>query len=101
MPELHSLIGNKISIRINGIDTPEIRGKCQQEKELAVTAKGFVEGLLTVADSIDLISMQRGKYFRIVADVVADGKMVKEALLEEGLAVIYQGKTKTKDWCSG
>lgn len=54
LPKLHPLIGSKVSIRINGIDTPEIRGKCQQEKELAKTAQGFVEGLLSVADSIDI-----------------------------------------------
>jgi len=99
LPDLHPLLGSKISIRINGIDTPEIRGKCQQEKELAKTAQGFVEGLLSTAESIDLINMQRGKYFRIVADVVADGKMVKEALIENGLAVAYHGGTKTKNWC--
>jgi len=99
LPDLHPLIANKISIRINGIDTPEIRGKCQQEKELAKTAQGFVEGLLSVSDNIDLINMQRGKYFRIVADVVVDGEMVKDALIENGLAVAYNGGTKVKNWC--
>lgn len=43
--------------------------------------------------------MQRGKYFRIVADVVADGEMVKDALIENSLAVLYNGGTKLKDWC--
>lgn len=27
---LHSLIGERISIRVAGIDTPEIRGKCKK-----------------------------------------------------------------------
>ena len=27
LPGLHPIIGEKISIRVNGIDTPEIRGK--------------------------------------------------------------------------
>ncbi|MGD8588934.1 MAG: hypothetical protein PVG22_08910 [Chromatiales bacterium] len=29
------IIGNRINIRINGIDTPELSGKCHKEKELA------------------------------------------------------------------
>jgi len=52
-----------------------------------------------VAGNIDLIGMQRGKYFRIVADVVVDGEKIEEVLLERGLAVRYQGKKKTKNWC--
>ena len=32
LPSLHPIIGEKISIRVNGIDTPEIKGKCEKEK---------------------------------------------------------------------
>lgn len=35
IPGLHSLLGEKIPIRIRGIDTPEIRGKCEAEKTKA------------------------------------------------------------------
>jgi len=31
LPGLHPIIGKKINIRVNGIDTPEIRGKCEGE----------------------------------------------------------------------
>lgn len=34
-----ALIGKRISIRVNGVDTPEMRGKCDQEKQLAREAK--------------------------------------------------------------
>ena len=30
----HPLFGDNISVRIAGIDTPEIKGKCAQEKEV-------------------------------------------------------------------
>ena len=43
--------------------------------------------------------MQRGKYFRIVADVYTDGQSVGEGLVREGLAVVYGGGKKIKDWC--
>lgn len=32
LPGLHPIIGEKISIRGNGIDTPDIRGKFEKEK---------------------------------------------------------------------
>jgi len=41
----------------------------------------------------------RGKYFRIVGRLKADGVDISELLLQEGLAVAYDGDTKTKDWC--
>ena len=32
-------IFRKMPVRVNGIDTPEIKGKCQREKALAIEAK--------------------------------------------------------------
>jgi len=55
--------------------------------------------MLRNAKTIELRNMQRGKYFRIVADVYADGQSVGEGLVREGLAVVYDGGKKIKDWC--
>ncbi len=93
------IIGERIGIRINGIDTPEMRGKCDLEKALARRAKEVTVSILRSAKRVELRHMKRGKYFRIVADVFADGKSVAEALLEQGLAVPYDGGKKTRDWC--
>jgi len=41
----------------------------------------------------------RGKYFRIVGRLNADGVDISELLIERQLAVLYDGGTKTKDWC--
>ncbi|MCI5143846.1 MAG: hypothetical protein D3909_19415 [Candidatus Electrothrix sp. ATG1] len=65
----HPLFGDDISVRIAGIDTPEIKGKCSQEKKLAQEAKVVVEKILKKARKIKLKNVRRGKYFRIVADV--------------------------------
>jgi len=94
-----ALIGERIAIRVGGIDTPEMRGKCIQEKELARKAKQLTVGLLREATKIELRHMKRGKYFRIVADVYIDGKNLADSLFEAGLGVRYEGKTKNKDWC--
>lgn len=93
------IIGYRMAIRVNGIDTPEIRGKCKKEKLLARKAKQFTVSTLRSAKVIELRNMQRGKYFRIVADVYADGKSLANELIRNNLAVRYDGGTKTQNWC--
>ena len=52
------------------------------------------------AKNIELHNIKRGKYFRIVADVIVDGKSVKDELIKSKLAYPYKGGTKKKiDWC--
>jgi len=99
LPGLHPIIGNKINIRVNGIDTPEIRGKCEQEKYSAEQAREMVADILKDAEKIDLKNMERGKYFRIAADVFADGENLADMLIESGMAVRYEGGKKTHNWC--
>jgi micrococcal nuclease len=94
-----SIVGERVPIRINGVDTPEMRGKCVKEKTLARDAKQFTVSKLRDAKVIELRHMQRGKYFRIVADVYVDGNSLGDALINNHLAVTYDGGTKTKDWC--
>jgi len=91
-----AIIGERISIRINGIDTPEIRGSSAREKELARKAKQFAVEKLRSAKKIELKNMKRGKYFRILADVFVDGKNLGEMLIKAGHAVAYDGGTKPK-----
>lgn len=99
IPNVHPVIGDNISIRVRGIDTPEMRGKCEKEKLLANEAKVLVEQVLTKHKSVTLLNVGRGKYFRLVADVVADGNDIATILLENDLAVRYDGGTKVKNWC--
>ncbi len=63
IPGVHPLFGEKISVRIAGIDAPEIKGKCQKEKALAKKARDIVRGMLKDAHRIDLLDAQRGKVF--------------------------------------
>ena len=79
---LHPIIGEKISIRVNGIDTPEIKGKCEKEKYDAKQAQQLVTDILKDAEKIELKNMERGKYFRIAADVIVDGESLGDLLVE-------------------
>jgi len=96
---LPPIVGKNIPIRLNGVDTPEIRGKCEYEKDLALKARDFVRNKLANAKKIKLTKLQRGKYFRVVADVYLDGVSLEQELLENKLAYKYTGGKKSS-WCN-
>jgi len=95
---LPPIVGKNIPIRVNGVDTPEIRGKCQYEKNLALEARDFVRDKLSNAKEIKLTNLQRGKYFRVVANVLVDGVSLEQELLDNKLAYRYDGGKKLS-WC--
>lgn len=89
-------------VRIKGIDTPEIKGKCTLEKDLAVKAKMFVEESLPVGSTVYLHSTEHDKYGgRVVATVANDiYDDIGEELIKRGLAYPYTGKVKKVSWCA-
>jgi endonuclease YncB( thermonuclease family) len=100
IPNVPRLIGEAVSVRVRGLDTPEIKGKTHCEKTLAKSAKLLVTHLLSNSQ-IDLIDTSRDKYFRILSNISFDGKDLSLALIENHLAVPYDGgKKEVVDWCS-
>jgi len=95
---LPDIIGKNIAIRILGIDTPEIKGKCEEEKIVAIKARDFARKALFNAEKITLKNLKRDKYFRLLADVYFDDTDLGNALLVNNLAVKYSGKKKSS-WC--
>lgn len=101
IPGVHPLIGKHVSVRVNGVDAPEIKGANECEKQSARIARNLVEHVLEQGKRIDLVNVERDKYFRILADVIVDGRSVRDILMKNGLAYEYHGKTKKKvDWCA-
>lgn len=101
IPNVHPLLGKKISVRVRGVDTAEVRTKEKCEKQASRRARKLVKSLLKHAKRIDLQNVERDKYFRILADVYVDGKSIAEILLKNKLAVAYDGGSKAKtNWCS-
>ena len=98
IPGWPPIIGERVPIRLKGVDAPEINGKCQSEKEAARKAKQYTVQALRSARSIELRNMERGKYFRILADVYVDGRNLSDALIEAGYARSYDGG-KRMGWC--
>jgi endonuclease YncB( thermonuclease family) len=94
-----ALFGDHITVRLSGIDTPEIQGMCKEEKDLAKKAQALTQRLMVQAVKIELAEPRRDKYFRILAKVMADGQEVAQELVKAGFAVPYDGGKK-KDWCA-
>ncbi len=100
IPDVHPIIGKNISVRVFGVDTPEIKGKGPCEGDRAKEARELVKRLLSGAKRIDLANLQRDKYFRILAEVMVDGTPLSRKLIDAGFAYPYHGKTKEKiNWC--
>jgi endonuclease YncB( thermonuclease family) len=97
----HIWIGQHIEtrVRLNQIDTPELRGKCPAEKKRAQEAKQALIGL-TQTHYVVLKNIQYGKYAgRVLADVeTLTGNNLSALLIEKGLAKPYDGG-KRSNWC--
>ena len=88
-----------MSIRILGIDTPEIRADCLEEKDLALQGRAFANDMFKNADNIEFRNLKWDKYGgRILADVYIDGISYKHEIIEAGLAREYYGGKKL-GWC--
>jgi micrococcal nuclease len=83
----------RFSVRLNGIDTPEIKGKNDDEKAAAKEARDVLSNLILHKD-VTLKNVGTEKYGRILADVYLDDLCVNDWLIQEKYAVKYDGGTK-------
>ena len=88
------------SIRILGLDTPELKGKCDSERTLAQKAKEMSASLMPVGSQITITRISADKFGgRYDADVMlASGEMLNDKLIGAGLARAYAGG-KRAGWC--
>lgn len=89
----------KVSVRFNGIDSPEIKSKNSDEKKCAIKARDYLTELL-LNKEIELKDVSYDKYGRILADVYLDGQHINQKILDDRMAIKYEGGTKVKnfDW---
>lgn len=98
LPGMHALFGDNLSIRVLGIDTPEMKGTSDQIKALAMQAREITEKALLGGTKIELRNAERGKYFRVVAEVWIDGESLADTLKAKGLAKDYDGEGPRPEW---
>lgn len=81
------LFGYHLPVRLRGIDCRERGNKDPEHLAQALKARDFTRAALLNGSDIILVNVERGKYFRIVADCFIDGHDLAAALLANGLAV--------------
>lgn len=82
-------------IRIADIDTPELNGRCDYERKLAVKARNRLLDILQARYSIRRQGQDR--YGRTLAIVTVNGRSVGDMLVSEGLARTWSGRRE--EWC--
>ena len=92
------LFGTVAKIRLRGIDTPEMRGKCEAEKVMARDARQYVEKVLKSAKIIVLTNLSQGTFFRVVADVYVDGVHLNQDLVDKSYARVYRQSVGRLPW---
>lgn len=87
------------TVRLTGIDAPELRGKCAREQELAKAAQAALGDLLR-ENAVELYDIRAGKYGgRVLATArTSDGADIATALIARGLARRYDGGRRIS-WC--
>lgn len=99
------VIGHRIPVRIADINAPERRSRCDTEAEkareraLAADARIYLVERLRSAETIELRRIERGSFYRIIAEVWVDGENVGAEMLEAGHALPYASGSGGKGWC--
>ena len=84
----------RFSVRLNGIDTPEIKGKTEDEKSMALEARNKLSELI-MNKQVFLKNVASEKYGRILADVYLDDTIhINQWMIDNRYAVKYDGGTK-------
>jgi len=83
----------RFSVRLNGIDSAEIKGKTFAEKEQAILARDALSKLI-LNQIVVLKNLSTEKYGRILADVYLDDVHINQWMLDHKYAVPYDGGTK-------
>jgi endonuclease YncB( thermonuclease family) len=99
IPEWPPILGDHASVRVIGIDAPEMRSACEAERAKAVIAKQALADLIHSAKVVRLEKMKRDVHFRIDAVVTVDGADVAPQLIKAGYVRAYSGKAARSSWC--
>ena len=84
------------TIRLYGIDTPESRTKDLEEKYYGNVSKQFLNDYCPKGTYITLRTHldKKGKFGRILGELIVNKVNLNEQMIENGLAVHYEGQSK-------
>ena len=84
------------TIRLYGVDTPESRTSDKEEKYYGNISKQFLKDYCPKGSYITLRTHldKKGKFGRILGELIVNDTNLNKALIEENLAVEYFGQSK-------
>ena len=88
---------HKCRVRLYGIDTPESRTRDKDEKVRGKLASKFLKDAIDNGEKIVLRSKlkdSKGKYGRVLGEIVVDNININVSMIENYLAVKYFGQSK-------
>jgi len=99
LPGLYNSPIYKFSVRLNGIDTPEMRTKDEDEKEIATLARDALSEKI-MGKEIRLENIKTEKYGRVLCDIYLGESHLNQWLIDDKYALPYDGGTKVipKSW---
>ena len=91
----------RFSVRLAGIDCPEIKSKFANEKKLAIESKDILSNKL-MNKNVILKNVSFEKYGRLLADIYVDDLHINKWMIDNCYAVPYDGgkKQRPDDWNS-
>jgi endonuclease YncB( thermonuclease family) len=89
----------RVNIRVRGIDAPEMKSRCENERLAALHARTVLAELLSDG-AVSISNIGGAKYYgRVLADVATqDGAAVSEIMLAREIVRPYRGG-KRRGWC--
>ena len=84
------------TVRLHGVDTPELRGGTDLTKAAAKLARDKANEFLAAGDIILTSYEWAGKYGRVIGDFSVAGQSLASYLITEGLGVVYGGGSRTE-----
>jgi micrococcal nuclease len=88
---------HKCRVRLYGIDTPESRTRDKDEKARGKLAAKYLEDCINYGTEIILRSKlkdSKGKYGRVLGEIIVDNININQSMIEKYLAVRYTGQSK-------
>jgi endonuclease YncB( thermonuclease family) len=85
-------------VRLIGLDAPELRGRCEEERRLAEAATERLRSLLEGGVTLEQAGEDRfGRVLAVVRN--QHGQDLADVLIREGLARAYHGRGPREGWC--
>jgi len=95
--DLGFYVSFKSRVRLYGIDTPESRTRDLDEKARGKMATAFLKEAIDSGEKVVIqtkLKDSRGKFGRVLGDVIVDGININQELITNNYAVAYFGQSK-------